>query len=92
MVFIQEIIMVDVEKIKAIANEYQNGLVLKDKQIATLLHIQQRKGDILVNLPVGYGKWLSLSNVTFNLFLDFGCTSAWCSSELVEEKVESYIW
>ena len=56
MVFIHEIIMADVEKIKAIANEYQNGLVLKDKQIATLLHIQQRKGDILVNLPVGYGK------------------------------------
>ncbi|XP_056003672.1 uncharacterized protein LOC130049739 [Ostrea edulis] len=48
--------MEDAEKLKIIADKYQQGLVLKEKQIAALTHIEKHKGDLLVNLPVGYGK------------------------------------
>lgn len=45
-----------VENLKRIADKYQHGLVLKEKQLAALTQIQKRKGDMLINLPVGYGK------------------------------------
>lgn len=35
---------------------FDEKIVLKDKQREVLLYLAQRKGDLIVNLPVGYGK------------------------------------
>ena len=48
--------MAEKVNLKCVVEDYQHGLELKDKQHAASTHIQEQKGDLLVNLPVGYGK------------------------------------
>ncbi|KAH3811403.1 hypothetical protein DPMN_139813 [Dreissena polymorpha] len=44
------------EKLDAGVRCYDEKLILKDKQREALMQIANRKGDIIVNLQVGYGK------------------------------------
>ena len=44
------------EKLDAVVRCYDEKLILKDKQREALMYLASRKGDIIVNLPDGYGK------------------------------------
>ncbi|KAH3886486.1 hypothetical protein DPMN_010496 [Dreissena polymorpha] len=44
------------DKLNDIVLGYDEKLVLKEKQSEVLLHLLNKKGDLIVNLPVGYGK------------------------------------
>ena len=45
-----------VTRLTEVAHSYDEHIVLKDKQREALLYLANRKGDLIVSLPVGYGK------------------------------------
>ena len=46
------------DAIEDIVKSYDKNIVLKEKQRDALLHLASEKGDLIVSLPVGYGKSL----------------------------------
>ena len=50
--------MEDRRSIEDIVKEYDKNIVLRPKQLEAQQYIRGGKGDLIVNLPVGYGKSL----------------------------------